>query len=119
MNFPKSEGSTQFHIAFVGRVPKPGVDAVSRQQFGARARFDHAAFFEDVDAIDVMDRAEPVRDDEGGEAPHQGVQRFHDLRFRLEVKRAGRLVEQEDRRVFQKGAGQADPLLLAAAEPHR
>ena len=44
------------------------------------------------------------------------VQRRLHLRLALGVERAGGLVEQQDRRVLQEGAGDGDPLALAAGE---
>ncbi len=48
---------------------------------------------------------------------HQGRQGRLDQAFALAVEVAGRLVEDEDRRVGQDGPGDRQPLPLAAAEP--
>ena len=46
----------------------------------------------------------------------QPVERPLDAGFRLDVERAGGLVEDQDRRVLQDGAGDGDALALAARE---
>ena len=44
------------------------------------------------------------------------VERVLDLLLGVAVERAGRLVEDQDRRPFEDGAGDGDALLLAAGE---
>ena len=44
------------------------------------------------------------------------VDRFLDTRLGLDVERAGRLVEHQDRRVLEHGAGDRDALALAARQ---
>ena len=56
-------------------------------------------------------------DDHGGASLHQPLQGVLNLALVFRVERGGRLVEQEDRRVLQEGAGDGDPLALAAGEP--
>ena len=46
----------------------------------------------------------------------QLVDRLLDARLGLDVERAGRLVEHQDRRVLQDGAGNGDALALAAGQ---
>ena len=55
-------------------------------------------------------------DDEGGAALAQGVERAFDLGFGLGIERARRFVQDQDRRVFQDGAGDGDALAFAARE---
>ena len=47
---------------------------------------------------------------------HQPDQRFLNMLFALAVQRRGRLVKNQYRRVFQNGAGNGNPLALAAGE---
>ena len=49
---------------------------------------------------------------------HEHVERVLHEAFALAVERAGGLVEDEDGRVFQDGAGDGDALALAAGEFH-
>jgi hypothetical protein len=57
-----------------------------------------------------------VRGDQGGDPlrAHHGPQQPHDLPAGLLVELAGRLVGQEQSRPRRQGAGDRDPLLLAA-----
>ena len=71
---------------------------------------------EDHDLVDVVNGGEPVRDDEGGAAVHQLFDRLHDRSLGRGIERRGRLVEQEDRRVLEKGARDPDALPLADAQ---
>jgi len=74
----------------------------------------NAAPVEHHDAIGVLDGGQAMGDDEGGAALAQGVERLLDLAFRLGVKRRGRFVQNQDRRILQQGAGDGDALALAA-----
>ena len=62
------------------------------------------------------DRRQPMGDDERGAALHQPVERRLHQRLALRVERGGRLVEQQDRRVLQDGAGDGEALALAAGQ---
>ena len=59
---------------------------------------------------------EPVRDHDDGAADEKPLHRCLHLGLRFGIERAGRLVEQQDRRVAQHGAGEGDALALAAGE---
>ena len=64
----------------------------------------------------VADGAEAVRDDQHGPAGDEQAERILHRGLALGVERAGGLVEDEDRRGAQEGAGDGDALLLAAGE---
>ena len=64
----------------------------------------------------IEHRRQPVGDDERGAAARQPVEGAADRRLALGVERRGRLVEQEDGRVAQDGAGDRQPLALAAGK---
>ena len=68
------------------------------------------------DLVRIAHRREPVGDDEGGAAPHQLADGVLHQALGFRIERAGRLVEQQDRRVLQEGAGERDALALAAGE---
>ena len=51
-----------------------------------------------------------MRNDEGGAALSQAIEALLKPCFRGDVQRAGSLVEQQDRRVLQQGAGNRDAL---------
>ena len=59
---------------------------------------------------------EAVGDDERGAAAGEAVEGAADQRLALGVERGGRLVEEQDRRVAQDGAGDREALALAAGE---
>ncbi len=74
---------------------------------------------EDVDAVGVADRREPVRDDDRRAPSLTRAQRALDRRLGLVVDRAGRLVEHEDRGVAHDRPRDRQPLALAAARAGR
>src|SRR5213079_142421 len=59
---------------------------------------------------------EAVRDHDGGAAPRYGVKPLQPVAFGPRVHRAGRLVQEDDGRVSEEGAGQRDALPLAPAQ---
>ncbi len=68
------------------------------------------------DPIDAVNGREAMRDDECGAAVHEFLDRLHDGSFGRGIERGGRFVEQQDRRVLQKSARNADALALADAQ---
>ena len=81
-----------------------------------RADLDYAARLHHHDAVGGAHRREAVGDDQGGAALHQAVKRVLDETLALGVKRAGRLVEQQDRGLAQNRARNRDALALAARQ---
>jgi hypothetical protein len=65
----------------------------------------------------VHDGREAVGDDEHGAAGEQPLDGLLHQPLALGVERARRLVEDEDGRVEQQGAGDGEALALAAGEP--
>ena len=55
-------------------------------------------------------------DHQGGAIPGDAVEGVLDVLFGVAVERRGRLVQQQDRRPLQDGAGDGDALLLAAGQ---
>ena len=66
--------------------------------------------------VEDGDGRKPVGDGDHGPALHQAVELLLDRRLDLRVERAGRLVEDQDRRVLEEEAGDGDALPLAAGE---
>ena len=85
-------------------------------ELDVRAVGDDPAAFDEHDAVGEADRRQPVRDHERGAAGQQRPERVVDVLLDLHVDRAGRVVEDEDRRVGQQGAGDRDPLALASGQ---
>ena len=77
---------------------------------------DHPAVVEDDDLVGVPHGREPVGDGDRGATPGQGVEGLLDGTLGLGVECAGRLVEHQDPRVAEQGAGDGEPLLLPAGE---
>ena len=83
-----------------------------------RAHLDDAAVFHHDDAVGALDGGQPVGDDQGRAVLHRGFERRLHHPFTLGIECAGRLVEQQQRRVLQDRAGDADALALAAGQAH-
>jgi hypothetical protein len=95
-----------------------GINTTQRHQRGMGAGFDDAAVFHDDDAVGALHGRQAVRDDDGGAADHRRLQRALHQALGLGVERAGRFVEQQQRRIFQQGARDRDALALAAGQAH-
>jgi hypothetical protein len=78
--------------------------------------FDNPALFEHQDDVGPLHGGKPVGDDERCPADHELVQRLLDKSFAFGVEGRGRLVEDQDLRVFEDGAGDGDALSLATGE---
>ena len=76
----------------------------------------HAAVLQHDDAVGVAHRGEAMRDDERRAVAGQQIEcpAHRLLADRVQVR--GRLVEDQDGRVLEKGAGDGYPLPLAARE---
>ena len=68
--------------------------------------------------VEDGDGRQPVGDGDDRPPFHQAVELLLDRRLDLRVERAGRLVEDEDRRILEEEAGDGDALALAAGELH-
>ena len=80
------------------------------------ARFRDAALVHDVYNVGVHRRRKPVRDDDRRSPCCKVTETFEPIRFSPGVERAGRLVENDDRRASQKRARERNPLPLAHAK---
>ena len=70
------------------------------------------------DLVGIADGREPVGNDEGRAALHQNSERFLNARLGHRVERTGCLVEDQNRRILEKRAGDRQPLPLAARQRH-
>ena len=86
--------------------PAPGDQLVVGAQLGDPAVLDHG------DAVGVVRGEQAVRDRDHGAPAHQPRECLADRFLRFTVERGGGFVEQEDRRVFQEGARDRNPLTL-------
>src|SRR5262245_49106204 len=97
---------------------KMGVEAASREQSLVRAALDDASIFDREDDVGFDDRFEVVSDDDDGLARSQASERFEHQLFGRRVEPRGGLIEDQDRRVADDGAGDGDALALAAGKRH-
>ena len=81
------------------------VEAPGGEEGVVRAAFDDPAVIDDQELVGLTDRAQAVGDDKGGTAVHEAQQPLLDLLLGARVHAAGGLVEDEDARVGQDGAG--------------
>jgi len=80
------------------------------------AALDDAAVFHDNDEIGAAERAEAVGDDEGGAAGDGAIEGGEDLVFGFGIDRGGGIVEEENRRFEEDGAGDGETLALSAGK---
>ena len=92
------------------------VHASGCDEFGVGALFHYAALLEHADFVGVDDCGEAVGDNDGGAVGHEFFKGFLHESFALGVKRGGGFVEDEDCRVLEDCAGDADSLALTAGE---
>jgi hypothetical protein len=81
-----------------------------------RALFDDLAFVEDDDGIGLEDGVEAMGNGDGGASLHQFAGGFFEQGFGFRVERGGGFVENQNRRVFEEGAGEGEALGLSAGE---
>ena len=82
------------------------------------AALDDVLALHDGDLVGVSHGGQPVGHDHGRAPDAQLLERGLDALLGHGVERGGRLVEDQDLRVFQKDAGDGDALLLPAGEHH-
>src|SRR5262249_39387710 len=92
------------------------VQAAGAHQLLLRSAFDNAAGFHGHDEVGMGDGREAVGDDEAGSPLEQVLHGLLDELLALGVEIAGRLVEDQDLRCRQDGAGDGQALALSARE---
>ena len=78
--------------------------------------FDDVAVLQNDNPIGAAHSGEPVGDDNGGPPFHQRFQSLLHGALAFGIKGAGRLIEQQQGRIAQDGAGNGDALALAAGQ---
>src|SRR3989344_2260599 len=81
-----------------------------------RPLFDNSPLIESDDAVHLHDGGKPVRDDDDGLAAHEMRERVLDQDLRCGVEARCSLVEHEDGRILEDGAGDSDALTFPAGE---
>ena len=77
---------------------------------------DEAALVEDEDLVGKADGRCALRDQKRGGAPRQLTQRMAQRGVGSEVERGGAVVQDQNFRLSGQGAGDGEPLALAAGE---
>ena len=93
-----------------------GILPIQSYQFIVAALFDNVSFIKHNNQVSLSNGGEAVGDNESRPAAHQLAQRLHDQALRLGIQSGCRFVQNKQGRVAQKGAGDSDPLSLAAGE---
>jgi hypothetical protein len=93
-----------------------GIAPAGADELVVIAILDEAAALDGDDAVGAAHRREAVGDDEDGAALGDPAHVLLDDPLALIVERAGRLVEDEDPRIGDEGAGDGDALTLPAGE---
>ena len=92
------------------------VAPVGIDQLAGRTIMNDPAAAQDDDPVEIAQRRKAMRDGDHGSAVHQPRRSFSDQFLDLIVERRCRLVEQENRRILEKSAGQRDTLSLATGQ---
>src|SRR5215212_1735158 len=74
------------------------------------------ALIQNDDFIGVYYSTNALCDHKGCASPHESIESFLDLRLRIEVNTGGRVIQDENARVEEQGAGNRNALLLSAGE---
>ena len=93
-----------------------GVVAFAREQFVMGTALSDVAVAEDDDLVGVLDGGDAVRNQNCGAALHHGAEAGEDALFGLSVHSGKGIVEDEDARVANDGAGDGASLFLSAGE---
>ena len=108
-------GPLRPHVTFIDLIfVKPSVNAHARQQLRMRSLFDNSPPIEDDNAVRSLRRREAVRNVQGGPSLRQPLERMKDLLLRGCIEIGGGFIENQDRCILQKGAGNGKPLPLSA-----
>ena len=88
------------------------------QQLLVRAMLHHLPAVEHINTMRMPHGAQSVGNDKTRPPLHQAVERLLNLPLGFGIDAGRRFIEQENRRVFQQGARDADALFFTHAEPH-
>ncbi len=118
---PQADGEDEERGYLTGSSHQLGLDqepvgAAPFDQFLVGAALDDLAVAEHQDAVGMAHGGQAVGDDQAGAAAHQALERLVDQPLALGIQRGGGLVEQQDARIGENGAGDGDALALAAGK---
>ena len=83
-----------------------------------RPPFEELPLLKDQDDVGIADKGEAVAGHEGRAACHELCERLLDNLLRLRLHGAGGLIEDQQERVGEEGAGDSEPLALSPRELH-
>lgn len=79
-------------------------------------RFYQSAFVHDKYSIGVLDSGQTMGDNNNRSFLYQCIDSFMDLFLRFGIQSGSGFIQYEDRRVFQQGPGDSQPLALPTGE---
>ena len=91
-------------------------EAALFHQFRRSTLFCHPALREDNNLVRRFHGAHPVGDDQNSLAGEEAGEGFLNSALIFHVQAGGCLIQKDDRRIFQKRAGDGNPLAFAAGE---
>gem|GEM_PF-2790813 len=95
---------------------QPTVKSPAGEQLLVASLLDDASFIKNQDAIRTAGGIKAMGDHDPGTPTQQILERGADQLFGLGIERGGRLVKDQDRRVFDQRTGDGDPLPLAGRQ---
>src|SRR3954467_6460105 len=107
-------------VALLGklRVVQTEIRSSRGKQLRMPARFDDPPFVQHENAVGALDGGKAMRNDDGGAATHEFIQRSLHLPFGLRAQGGGSFVQDGHCRVFQQSAGNGQSLAWPAREAH-
>ena len=97
-------------------VVESAIVATFFEEFGVGADFFDATIFEDDDLIGLKNRGEAMGDGDDRAAFGEEIEGALDFLFGLGIEGTGGFIEEENRGVFEEGAGDGKSLLLTTGE---
>src|SRR5690606_4662278 len=95
-------------------IPHLGIAPVLFHQLGVTPALNDGALLHDEYEVCVHNGGQAMGDDQRRPALRQALQLFLYRLFRMAVQGRGRLIENEQRRILENGAGNGDTLALPA-----
>ena len=92
------------------------IDAIFGDEGGVSALFDNLTMIENNDHVSVFNGGQTMGDDQNGAVLAESFQSILNGAFRLIVKSAGGLVQNQNRGIFEDGPCDGQALALAARQ---
>ena len=113
-SLPQSSGDGEFFFQLLLLI-EPGVVAIKGEQFVVPAQLHNVSVIEHGDLIGVAHSGDAMGDQNSGRGGGIAAEAAQNALFRVGVHAGQRVVEDEDGRTAQQGAGDGRALLLSAA----